>query len=358
MATTENPDTAHQNAITCKGVWQVFGPNAKDKLADALSKSGGDSAVAAQALIEQGLIPAVRDVSFDVAEGELFVIMGLSGSGKSTIVRCISRLVQATGGEILIDGEDVLHAGKKRLIDLRRNKLGMVFQHFGLFPHMSVAQNVGFPLKMQGKGKAERHARALEVIKLVGLDGREDAYPRELSGGQRQRVGIARSLAVNPDIWFLDEPFSALDPLIRRQLQDEFLGIQANLKKSIVFITHDITEALKLADRIAIMKDGEIVQIGTPTEIVLRPVNDYVREFSKDVAKGRHANVASVMRTGDAMLEKMPDDPGLRLDMTLDAALASCMSLYEPVPVWDAANKMVGVVHPGDLAAALQVDEA
>ena len=284
--------------------------------------------------------------------------MGLSGSGKSTLVRCISRLIEVTGGEILIEGENILEASKRRLIDLRRRKLGMVFQHFGLFPHMTVAQNVAFPLKMQGKAKAERRERALEVIRLVGLNGREDAYPRELSGGQRQRVGIARSLAVNPDIWFLDEPFSALDPLIRRQLQDEFVTIQATLKKSIVFITHDITEALKLADRIAIMKDGKIVQIGTPTDIVLRPVNDYVREFSKDVAKGRHARVRSVMQTGDEIPDHMPDDPGLRADMTLDAALASCMSLYEPVPVWDGDGKMIGAVYPSDLAAALQVDEA
>ncbi|MEL6377016.1 MAG: ATP-binding cassette domain-containing protein, partial [Pseudomonadota bacterium] len=196
---------------------------------------------------------------------------------------------------------------------------------------------------------------ALEVVELVGLGGREYAYPRELSGGQRQRVGIARSLAVNPDVWFLDEPFSALDPLIRRQLQDEFLRIQANLKKSIVFITHDITEALKLADKIAIMKDGAIVQIGTPTDIVLHPVNDYVAEFSKDVAKGQHAQVASVMQPRDEAPE-MVDDPKLRVNMTIDTALAKCMSLYEPVPVWDEADNMVGYVRPSELASALKVE--
>lgn len=350
-------DTAGHPAISCRGVWQVFGHNAKPALADALSRSGGDTETAAELLRERGLIPAVRDATFDVGQGELFVIMGLSGSGKSTIVRCISRLVEATGGQIDIDGRSVLDASRQEMIELRRRKLGMVFQHFGLFPHMTVAENVAFPLKMQGQGRRARLERAHEVINLVGLDGREAAYPRELSGGQRQRVGIARSLAVNPDIWFLDEPFSALDPLIRRQLQDEFINIQATLKKSIVFITHDIAEALKIADRIAIMRDGRIVQIGTPTEIVLKPVDDYVREFSKDVVKGRHARISSVLRPLSDAPETMPDDPGIRQDMTLEAALAACISLYDPVPVHDASGKVIGVVHPSDLAAALQVEE-
>lgn len=347
---------AQDPAISCRGVWQVFGADAKTKLAEALISSGGDSDVAAQSLRDQGLIPAVQDATFDVMPGELFVIMGLSGSGKSTIVRCISQLLQATAGEIRIEGENLVEASKARLIELRRHKLGMVFQHFGLFPHMTVTENVAFPLKMQGQNKAGRLKRALEVINLVGLEGRENSYPREMSGGQRQRVGIARSLAVNPDIWFLDEPFSALDPLIRRQLQDEFINIQATLKKSIVFITHDIAEALKIADRIAIMRDGKIVQIGTSTQIVLNPVDDYVAEFSKDVAKGRHARVSSVMRAvTDA--DKTPDDPGLRLNMTLESALASCISLYDPVPVWDDDGKMIGVVDPADLASALQAEE-
>ena len=339
-------------AITCKGVWQVFGNDAENRLSAALTAAGGTPTGAANALKDAGLIAAVQDVTFEVAEGELFVIMGLSGSGKSTLIRCISGLLKGSAGEILIEGENILTAPKKRMTELRRRKLGMVFQHFGLFPHMTVAENVGFPLKMQGQGRAQRRKRALEVIELVGLAGREDAYPREMSGGQRQRVGIARSLAVDPDIWFLDEPFSALDPLIRRQLQDEFLKIQSRLKKSIVFITHDIAEALKLADRIAIMKDGAIVQIGTPTDIVLRPVNDYVAEFSRDVATGRHAKIRSIMMTGTDVPENMPDDPGLNADMTLEAALASCMSLYEPVPVRDGEGKLIGAVSPRDLAAA------
>ncbi len=340
-------------AIAVEGLWQVFGERADVTLREV--RGQGDRHEIANRLKKNGLIPAVREADFEVKSGELFVIMGLSGSGKSTLVRCISRLIEPTAGAVRIDGEDILQASPKRLIELRRRKLGMVFQHFGLFPHMTVVDNVGFPLKMQGAGRVERRKRALEVLELVGLKGREEAYPRELSGGQRQRVGIARSLAVNPDIWFLDEPFSALDPLIRRQLQDEFLNIQATLKKSIVFITHDISEALKLADRIAIMRDGEIVQIGTPEEIVLHPVDDYVAEFSKDVPKGRHACVESIML--DAVPDNMPDDPGLRVGMTLDTALAKCMALYEPVPVRDAQGTMIGAVHPKDLAKALQAEE-
>ncbi|MFY0616415.1 quaternary amine ABC transporter ATP-binding protein [Shimia sp.] len=340
-------------AIAVEDLWQVFGEDAASYLRDA--RGSGDDKAIAKALKDQKLIPAVRAANFEVKSGELFVIMGLSGSGKSTLIRCISRLIEPTAGSVRIDGEDILQANEKRLIELRRHKLGMVFQHFGLFPHMTVADNVAFPLKMQGAGKVERRKRALEVLELVGLNGREDAYPRNLSGGQRQRVGIARSLAVNPDIWFLDEPFSALDPLIRRQLQDEFLNIQATLKKSIVFITHDIQEALKLADRIAIMRDGEIVQIGTPEEIVLHPVDDYVAEFSKDVPKGRHACVESILM--DGIPDNMPDDPGIKVGMTLDTALTKCMELYEPVPVRDADGIVVGAVHPHELANALQAEE-
>lgn len=341
-------------AISCQNVWQVFGNTADSALKEALSRHQDPDQVS-QELRDKGLVPAVQDANFEVKEGELFVIMGLSGSGKSTLIRCISHLLQATGGEIRIEGEDIVKASKARLIELRRKTLGMVFQHFGLFPHMTVADNVAYPLRVQGVKKKARRAKAQEVIELVGLSGRENHYPRELSGGQRQRVGIARSLVTDCSVWFLDEPFSALDPLIRRQLQDEFLDIQAKLKTTIVFITHDINEALKLADRIAIMRDGKIVQIGTPADIVLNPVDDYVREFSKDVAKGRHANVASVMQDP----QNHPygaDDPGLRREMTLDAALARCMDLYEPVPVRDVDGTLVGVINPADLAAALQVD--
>lgn len=337
-------------AIAVEHLWQVFGTSAGDRLRTALASQDPD-----KTLTDAGLIPAVRDATFDVARGELFVIMGLSGSGKSTLVRCMSRLIQPTSGEVRIDGEDILTASKRRMIQLRREKLGMVFQHFGLFPHLSVIDNVAFPLKVQGQKRENRRARAAEVIRLVGLEGREDAYPRELSGGQRQRVGIARSLAVNPDVWFLDEPFSALDPLIRRQLQDEFLSIQANLRKSIVFITHDIAEALKLADRIAIMRDGRIVQIGTPSEIVLNPANDYVREFSRDVPKARHMMLSAVMDRRPENFTPGRDSatPRLRPEMTLEEAVASCAMILDPVPVCDSDGKVVGMLNPDTLARAL-----
>jgi glycine betaine/proline transport system ATP-binding protein len=221
---------------------------------------------------------------------------------------------------------------------------------------MTVLENVAYPLRVQGVGRRARHDKAREVIELVGLGGREDAYPRALSGGQRQRVGIARSLVGDCRLWFLDEPFSALDPLIRRQLQDEFLQIRQKLNTTIVFITHDIAEALKLADRIAIMRDGRIIQIGTPSEIVLNPVDDYVRAFSRDVARGRHARVASVMRPVGADLGA--DDAGLRADMTLDAALGRFVAAGGPVPVRDASGAVVGQVDPADLVSALQVEEA
>nr|WP_092868129.1 betaine/proline/choline family ABC transporter ATP-binding protein [Hyphomicrobium facile] len=247
-------------------------------------------------------IPAVANVSLDIPEGEIFVIMGLSGSGKSTVLRCLARLLDLSHGQVVLDGQDISKLTERDLIDVRRHKMGMVFQHFGLMPHLTVIDNVAFPLKIQGKPKQERLARAHEMIELVGLHGREDAYPRQLSGGQQQRVGIARSLAVGPEVWFLDEPFSALDPLIRRQMQDEFLRLQKQLKKTIVFVTHDFIEAMRLADRICVMKDGFVVQVGTPEELVSRPANDYVRSFVGD------APLAKVLRVGAIMNRHIADE--------------------------------------------------
>jgi glycine betaine/proline transport system ATP-binding protein len=223
------------------------------------------------------------------------VIMGLSGSGKSTLVRCMSRLVEPTAGRILFEGENLLDATPPRLIEIRRHKMGMVFQHFALLPHLTVLGNVAFPLEVQGIDRARRERRALEVIELVGLKGRERYYPRELSGGQQQRVGIARSLAVEPEIWLLDEPFSALDPLIRREMQDEFLRLQSVLHKTIAFITHDFDEAVRLADRIAIMQDGAIIQIGTPEELATAPATAYVAEFTREIPRAKVLSVRSVM---------------------------------------------------------------
>ena len=232
--------------------------------------------------------------------------MGLSGSGKSTVVRCLSRLVEATHGEILLDGEDLLKKSDTDLIEIRRHKMGMVFQHFGLMPHLSVFDNIAFPLSLQGVPKEERIEKVRRVIELVGLEGREISFPRQLSGGQQQRVGIARSLAVEPELWFLDEPFSALDPLIRRQMQDEFLRIQKTLQKSIVFITHDFLEALRIADRMMIMRDGMVVQVGTPAELIVNPADDYVAEFTKDVPMVRVLRALDVLDPAQTPTQGMP----------------------------------------------------
>jgi glycine betaine/proline transport system ATP-binding protein len=279
--------TDTQPVITCQNVWKLFGPDPKAYLAKKPAEHSFDQ------IRQDGYIAGVKDVSIEVAKGEMLVIMGLSGSGKSTLVRCFSRLHDITGGTITVEGQDIMQLSEKELIDLRRNKMGMVFQSFGLLPHRTVLENVAFPLEMRGQDRHQRRERAMEVVKLVGLEGREDYFPRELSGGQQQRVGIARSLAIEPDIWFLDEPFSALDPLIRREMQDEFLRLQSMLSKTIVFITHDFDEALRLADRIAIMKDGAVEQCDTPDQIVLHPATEYVRKFTEDIDKARvvHAHV-------------------------------------------------------------------
>jgi len=286
--------------LACRGVWKLFGDHAERVLA----ATGGAPDDAA--LREAGVIGAVRDASLEVHEGEIFIIMGLSGSGKSTLVRCLSRLIEPTAGEVLFEGQDLLKANERELMDIRRHKMGMVFQHFALLPHLSVLGNVAFPLEIQGVDRATREARAAEMIDLVGLKGREDYYPRELSGGQQQRVGIARSLAVGPDIWFLDEPFSALDPLIRREMQDEFLRLQSVLKKTIVFITHDFDEAIRLADRIAIMQDGAIIQTGTPEEVVTHPATPYVAEFTRDVPRAKVVSAGVLARPGTAGPIRVP----------------------------------------------------
>ena len=275
--------------ITCRDVWKLFGDNAKTFLAEHRES------VSTESLKEAGLIGAVCNADFDVYEGEIFIIMGLSGSGKSTLVRCMSRLIEPTAGEVMFENKDLLQASEQELIEIRRHKMGMVFQHFALLPHLTVLHNVAFPLEIQGVDRASRERRAREIIELVGLQGRENYYPRELSGGQQQRVGIARSLAVEPDIWFLDEPFSALDPLIRREMQDEFLRLQNLLHKSIVFITHDFDEAIRLADRIAIMQDGHIIQIGTPEQLVLEPATDYVAEFTREIPRAKVFSAGSIM---------------------------------------------------------------
>tara|TARA_R110002126_G_scaffold291808_1_gene459898 strand:- start:130782 stop:131807 length:1026 start_codon:yes stop_codon:yes gene_type:complete len=273
--------------LTCQNVWKLYGAHA-----DGLLK--GDTQPSDADLQRTNTIGAVRDASLEIGEGEIYVIMGLSGSGKSTLVRCLSRLIEPTAGKITFDGEDLLAMSPKQLIDLRRTKIGMVFQHFALLPHLTVLQNVSFPLDIQGVDRVTRETRAMEMIATVGLEGRENYFPNQLSGGQQQRVGIARSLVGDPEIWFLDEPFSALDPLIRREMQDEFLRLQSLLKKTIVFITHDFDEAIRLADRIAVMKDGRIEQIATPEQLILHPASDYVAEFTQHIAREKVLSLRSI----------------------------------------------------------------
>ena len=289
--------------LDCRNVWKLYGPHADSFLGARPDPDAG-------ALRDDGLIGAVRDASVQIHQGEIFVIMGLSGSGKSTLVRCLSRLVEPTAGQIRFEGKDLLAASESELIEIRRKKMGMVFQQFALLPHLTVLENTAFPLEVQGVGRAAREARAREVIELVGLGGREGYYPRELSGGQQQRVGIARSLAVEPELWFLDEPFSALDPLIRREMQDEFLRLQNILHKTIVFITHDFDEAIRLADRIAVMKDGAIEQVATPEELVLHPATDYVAEFTRHVGRAKVIRAASLAEplTGDSFAGEVAHD--------------------------------------------------
>lgn len=277
--------------LSCRNIWKIFGPHpeqVKQNLDPSLTRE--------EILAETGHVVAVKDVSFGVRKGETFVVMGLSGSGKSTLVRCISRLIEPTGGQVVIEGDDVTAMDEKQLRELRRRKMSMVFQHFGLFPHRKIVDNVAYGLEVQGADKITRHKRATEVLEMVGLKGWENHYPGELSGGMQQRVGIARALAVDPEILLFDEPFSALDPLIRREMQDELLKLQRMMQKTIIFITHDFLEAVKLGDYIAIMKDGEIVQVGTPNQVIMNPADAYVAEFTKDVPRSRVLTAESIMK--------------------------------------------------------------
>ncbi|MFK7995965.1 MAG: glycine betaine/L-proline ABC transporter ATP-binding protein [Granulosicoccus sp.] len=283
-------DEQREVVLQCSELWKVFGTSRSQ------FENEDGAELSNETMAARGWTAAVCNASFDIHRAEVFVIMGLSGSGKSTIVRCLSRLIEPTMGNVLIEGQDLLAASEAELIDTRRRKMGMVFQHFALLPNRDVLGNVAFPLQVQGIGRQQREAKAIEMIKLVGLEGRERFYPGELSGGQQQRVGIARSLASDPSIWFLDEPFSALDPLIRADLQDELLRLQNQLHKTIVFITHDLDEAIKIADRIAIMDRGRIVQIGSPADLILNPANDYVARFTRNVSRARVIDVQSVMR--------------------------------------------------------------
>ena len=323
--------------IKCESVYKIFGANAKRMLQN---HSGNVDAAAFQ---KAGCIVGVNDASFEVSKGEMLVVMGLSGSGKSTLLRCISRLTEATAGRIFIEGQDLLTLNNKELIELRRNKMGMVFQSFALLPHKTVLENIAFPLQIKGVSTNDSISKAMEMVRLVSLDGRENYFPRELSGGQQQRVGIARSLAVEPDIWFLDEPFSALDPLIRKEMQDEFLKLQSALSKTILFVTHDFDEALRLADRIAIMKDGIIEQLDTPANIVLSPATEYVRKFTEEVPREKVLKIESVMDQVDEAEEVA--DIKINKDAIIETVAEAVLNERKPISVVDENNNVVGTLH-------------
>lgn len=276
--------------ITVEKLYKIFGDH-PNRVFPLLEKGASKDEI----YKETGQAVGLADVSFEVAEGEILVVMGLSGSGKSTLIRCVNRLIEPTRGKVTIDGHDITKVGHKELLDIRRKKFGMVFQNFALFPHRSVLSNTEYGLEVQGINSEERSAAARDALKLVGLDGWEDALPRHLSGGMQQRVGLARALAVDPDILLMDEAFSALDPLIRRDMQHELIGLQARLKKTIMFITHDLDEALKIGCRIVLMKDGKVVQVGTPEEILTNPATRYVEKFVEDVDMSKVLTAESVM---------------------------------------------------------------
>lgn len=335
MSSQTDP-SQNEPVIKCDSVFKIFGANAKKMLRDS------NGVVDAKVFQDAGCVVGVNNASFEVYRGEMLVVMGLSGSGKSTLLRCISRLTDTTAGNIFIDGEDLLAMNNKQLIELRRNKMGMVFQSFALLPHKTVLENIAFPLQVKGLSTSESMTRAKEMADLVSLTGRENYFPRQLSGGQQQRVGIARSLAVEPDIWFLDEPFSALDPLIRKEMQDEFLRLQGALHKTILFVTHDFAEALRLADRIAIMKDGIIEQLDTPANIVLNPATEYVRKFTEEVPREKVLKISSVMDPLNGETEF--SDLTISEDAIIETVAEAVLAEQKPVKVMNKNNELVGSV--------------
>ena len=328
--TITNPDFSVRN------LWKVFGPRAARIPTDA-SLNG----VSGPEILERtGCVVAVRNMSFDVARGEVFVVMGLSGSGKSTLVRCLTRLIEPTSGQVLLEGQDVMKASEASLRELRRKKMSMVFQHFGLLPHRSVLGNVSYGLEIRGMSKADRYRRAREVIELVGLHGYESRFPDQLSGGMQQRVGLARALTGDPDVLLFDEPFSALDPLIRRGMQAEVIRLHKEMGTTMIFITHDLSEALKLGDRILIMRHGELVQVGTGDQLVGAPADDYVADFVSDVPK---ADVLTLRWIADSGLEAGSGAPTLPADLVIKDAIPTVLAAAGPVQVVD-GGRVVGCV--------------
>jgi glycine betaine/proline transport system ATP-binding protein len=334
--------------LSVEHVWKVFGahPDKAIELAE-----GGASRAEVREATECTI--GVRDVSFEVGRGETFVVMGLSGSGKSTLIRCVARLNDVTRGQVYLDGEELTAMSDDQLREVRRHKMSMVFQHFGLFPHRRVIDNAAYGLEVQGVEKAERYERAMKVLDVVGLQGCENYFPQELSGGMQQRVGLARALTVDPEILFFDEPFSALDPLIRRDMQDELIRLQETLQRTIVFITHDFAEAIKLGDRIAIMKDGAFDQVGTAFELITDPATEYVEEFTKEIPKAKVLTAGAVMKPGTGA----PNGKTVHLDDTIETVLPALLHDTTEISVEDEEGHHVGVVDREAVADALEPEQ-
>ncbi|MEK6719289.1 MAG: glycine betaine/L-proline ABC transporter ATP-binding protein [Chloroflexota bacterium] len=335
-AASATNDSSSTPTIAVRGLWKIFGP-AEHKV---IGTPDADL-TRAELLAKTRSTVGVRDVSFDVSPGEVFVVMGLSGSGKSTLVRCLTRLIEPTAGEVLLDGEDIGKASSARLRELRRHRFAMVFQHFGLLPHRRVIDNVAYGLEIRGEDRATRHARAREMISLVGLEGHDNSYPDQLSGGMQQRVGLARALAVDPEVMLFDEPFSALDPLIRRDMQNEVIRLHHEVGKTMIFITHDLAEALKLGDHIVIMRDGAIVQRGKPAELVGAPADEYVADFVRDVPRSHVLTLRWIMR--DRQDDDATDGPEFSADTIIRDAIGAAIATDKPIRVI-ADGTLVGVV--------------
>jgi glycine betaine/proline transport system ATP-binding protein len=331
--------------LAVRSLWKVFGPAEHKTIGTPDAELPRD-----ELRRKTGSTIALRDVSFDVRPGEVCVVMGLSGSGKSTLVRCITRLIEPTAGQVLLDGDDILKVDQARLRELRRRRFSMVFQHFGLLPHRKVIDNVAYGLEVRGEPRPEREARARQMIDLVGLQGHADSYPDQLSGGMQQRVGLARALAVDPEVMFFDEPFSALDPLIRRDMQNEVLRLHHEVGKTMVFITHDLAEALKLGDHIVIMRDGKVVQIGRPEEVVGAPADDYVADFVSDVPRSHVLTLRWIMRPLQAT--DPTDGPEFDASAVIRTCLEVAASTDKPIRVTQ-DGKLLGVVDRSRILAAV-----
>ena len=347
--TDTTSDTTDRPALRVENLWKIFGPNA-----DKIIGTPYADLPRAELKEKTGCVAGVKDVSFEVAPGEVFVVMGLSGSGKSTLIRCLTKLIKPTAGEIVIDDCEVNSCSDRELRDLRRNQVSMVFQHFGLLPHKQVIDNIAYGLEIRGMGKKERRAKAEEVVTLVGLEGFSHSYPDQLSGGMQQRVGLGRALAGDPKLLLFDEPFSALDPLIRRDMQNEVIRLQHDLQKTMVFITHDLQEALKLGDRILIMRDGEVVQIGTPDEVVGAPADDYVRDFTSEVPRSHVLTLKWVMR--DPHPDDSSEGPVMTSDTIVRQAAQAALASTHPVRVID-NGELVGIVDDDAILRVVVAEE-